>query len=54
MSIRVLIAEDQMMVRGALCALLSLEEELLRHGDKVLVAQASRSDPAEDAPEGRA
>lgn len=38
MSIRVLLAEDQAMVRGALSALLSLEEDL------EIVAEASRGD----------
>ena len=38
MSIRVLLAEDQAMVRGALAALLSLEEDI------EIVAETSRGD----------
>jgi two-component system response regulator DesR len=38
MSVRVLLAEDQAMVRGALAALLNLE------GDIEIVAEASRGD----------
>ena len=40
MSVRVLVAEDQAMVRGALVALLSLEEDI------EIVAEASRGDEA--------
>jgi hypothetical protein len=38
MSVRVLLAEDQAMVRGAIAALLALEEDI------EIVAQASRGD----------
>ena len=43
MSIRVLLAEDQAMVRGALAALLSLEEDI------EIVAEASRGDKVTSA-----